>query len=63
MVCRTHKYANGGQVKCMADGGMVKKNPLPPPKKGPKPKKITTPNKPGHTGPLGANAARDRKKG
>lgn len=30
MVCKTHKYGNGGQVKGYADGGEVKKNPLPP---------------------------------
>lgn len=47
MVCRTHKYANGGQVKGYADGGKVEKNPLPPPKKGDKPKQITTKNPPG----------------
>ena len=34
MVCRTHKYANGGQVKCMADGGPVYGAPLSTPKPG-----------------------------
>lgn len=24
MVCRTHKYSNGGQVKSYADGGRVR---------------------------------------
>ena len=33
MVCRTHKYANGGQVKCYADGGKVKKPKMKPPQK------------------------------
>lgn len=59
---RTHSYGNGGQVKCYADGGSVKKNPLPPPKKGGKPKRITTPGKPGDTGPGGATPARNDPK-
>ena len=33
-----------------------------PPKKGRKPKKITTKGKPGDTGPWGANPARNRYK-
>jgi hypothetical protein len=47
---RKHTYGNGGQVKCYADGGVVKKNPLPPPKKGAKPKKIEAKGEPG--GPM-----------
>lgn len=62
MVCRTHKYGNASQVKGYADGGVVKKNPLPPPKKGGKPKKITTPGKPGDSGPGGAHPGRNRLK-
>ena len=34
MVCRTHKYANGGQVKCYADGGPVYGAPMSTPKPG-----------------------------
>jgi hypothetical protein len=37
------------------------KTPMKKPESGGKPKKITTKNKPGHTGPGGANAARDRQ--
>lgn len=46
------------------DGGIVElpKIKLPKPESGGKPKKITTPGKPGDTGPGGANPARDRKK-
>ena len=33
------------------------KNKLPKPEKGGKPKKITTPKKPGHSGPGGSNPA------
>ena len=48
---------------CMANGGLVKKRkPMKPPEKGGTPKRITTPGKPGDTGPGGANPARDRKK-
>lgn len=32
MVQRVHKYGNASRVKCYADGGAVKKNPLPAPK-------------------------------
>ena len=47
----------------MANGGLVKKRkPMKPPEKGGTPKRITTPGKPGDTGPGGANPARDRKK-
>ena len=46
MVCKTHKYANGGQVKGYADGGKVEK-PMKPPQTGGKPKRITTKNPPG----------------
>ena len=62
MVCRTHKYANGGQVKCYADGGKVKKNPLPPPKSGGKPKKITTEGTPGGPHTPGAKKMKKPKK-
>ena len=49
----------GKKPKKMADGGKVK---MKPPEKGGKPKRITTPGKPGDTGPWGANPARDRQK-
>lgn len=42
----------------LKDGGKVK---MKPPEKGGKPKRITTPGKPGDTGPWGANPARNRK--
>ena len=61
MVCKTHKYANGGQVKCYADGGKVKK-PMKPPQTGGKPKRITTPGKPGDSGPGGAHPGRNPPK-
>ena len=46
------------------DGGKVlpKKPPMKPPEKGGTPKRITTPGKPGDTGPWGATPARDRQK-
>jgi len=55
----TRKYGD-----CMADGGVVKKKrkPMKKPESGGKPKRITTPGKPGDTGPGGANPARNRKK-
>lgn len=51
-------------VKGKKDGGTVKKKkpPMKPPEKGGKPKRITTPGKPGDTGPWGATPARDRQK-
>lgn len=36
-----------------------KKKPMKKPQSGGKPKRITTKNKPGHTGPGGANPAAD----
>jgi hypothetical protein len=55
-----HKY---GCHNAMADGGTVKKKkPMKPPQKGGKPKRITTPGKPGDSGPGGAHPGRNRPK-
>lgn len=53
-----HKYG------CMmADGGPVKKKkPMKPPEKGGTPRRITTPGKPGDSGPGGAHPGRNRPK-
>jgi hypothetical protein len=51
------KYGN-----CMADGGVVKKKPMKKPETGGKPNLITTPGKPGDSGPGGAHPGRNRKK-
>lgn len=52
-----HKYG------CMmADGGKVKKPMKKPEKAKNKPKQITTPGKPGDSGPGGAHPGRNRKK-
>jgi len=48
----------------MADGGPVKKKkPMKKPESGGKPKRITTPGKPGDSGPGGAHPGRNRPKG
>jgi len=56
MVQRVHKYADGGKVR------KRETNVLPPPEKGGKPKRITTPGKPGDSGPGGAHPGRNRPK-
>lgn len=54
----TRKYGD-----CMADGGVVKKKkPMKKPESGGKPKRITTPGKPGDSGPGGAHPGRNREK-
>lgn len=58
MVCKVHKYADGGKV--VKDH--TKKNPLKPPQKGGTPQRITTPGKPGDSGPGGAHPGRNRPK-
>ncbi len=67
---KKHKYGNGGQVTThvdsYADGGLVKKNPLPKPKRGGKPKKIEAKGEPG--GPMtpgarGTYPKKDEEKG
>ena len=57
MVCRTHKYADGGKIR-------KRETNLKPPEKakGGPPKRITTVNPPGGPQTPGAKAARAKKK-
>ena len=48
-------YRSGGKIH-------TKRKKLPKPKSGGKPKKITTPGKPGDSGPGGAHPGRNRPK-